>query len=108
MSKTARDRLLAYLERHSPASGPELSRFLGITRQALSQRLSPLIASGAVLKSGTTRGARYFIAKKAPAVRETARVIELRGADESRVYAEIAAKLSLASTLRPNVAGIVE
>lgn len=107
MPKNKANRLFAYLERHSPATGPELCRYLGITRQALSQRLSPLIASGAVVKSGTTRGARYFIAKSAPAAREAARVIELRGADESRVYDEMAARLRLASELRPNVASIV-
>lgn len=108
MPEAKRDRLLAYLARHSPATGPELARFLGITRQALSQRLGPMIASGTVVKSGTTRGAKYFIADQAPASRDTARMIELRGADEGRVYDEMAAKLGLASALRPNVASIVQ
>ena len=108
MPRAKRDRLLGYLERRSPASGPELCRFLGITRQALSQRLAPLISSGAVIKSGTTRGARYFIASNAPAIREARRVIELRGADESRVYDEMAARLGFASALRPNVASTLQ
>src|SRR5262245_14631883 len=108
MPRAKRDRLLEYLERHSPATGRELVRFLGITRQALSQRLAPLIAAGTVVKSGTTRGARYFIAKNAPTIREAARVVELRGADESRVYDEMAVRLALASALRPNVATIAQ
>ena len=108
MTRAAKgDRLLAYLERHSPASGPDLCRHLGITRQALSQRLRPLLASGAVVKAGTTRAARYYSAAHAPAANQVVRSFDLRGADESRTYDEIAARLNLRTSLRPNVESIV-
>lgn len=66
MSESTRDRLLDYLAEHSPATGPELCRHLGITRQALSQQLRPLIVSGDVVKSGSTRAARYYATDQAP------------------------------------------
>jgi anti-sigma regulatory factor (Ser/Thr protein kinase) len=101
------DSLILYLEKHSPATGPELCRHLGITRQGLSRRVKPLIASGAVIKSGSTRAARYFAAGKAPTPNRVARSLPLASADESRVYDEFAARLNLATQLRPNVGGIV-
>jgi anti-sigma regulatory factor (Ser/Thr protein kinase) len=107
MKPAKRDRLLGYLEKHSPASGPDLCRHLAITRQALSQRLRPLIASGAVVKAGTTRAARYYLATHAPAANQVVRSVQLRGADESRTYEEIAARLNLRTSLRPNVESIV-
>jgi biotin operon repressor/anti-sigma regulatory factor (Ser/Thr protein kinase) len=100
-------RLLSYLAKHSPASGPELCRHLGITRQALSQKLRPLIAAGDVVKAGSTRAALYYAPAKSPAGKRAARSLPLRGADESRAYDEIDARLSLRQSLRPNVAAIV-
>ena len=102
------DPLLQYLDSHSPASGPELCRHLRITRQALSLRLKPLIAAGAVIKSGSTRSARYYAAARAPDANHVARSLPLASADESRVYDEFAARLNLAAELRSNVAGIVQ
>lgn len=101
------DPLLRYLDKHSPASGPELCRHLGITRQALSLRLKPLIAAGAIVKSGSTRSARYFAADRAPAANRVARSVPLASADESRVYDEFSARLHLSAELRSNVSGIV-
>lgn len=107
MSESTRDRLLAYLARRSPATGPELGRHLGITRQALSQQLRPLIASGDVVKSGSTRGARYYAADQAPRARSASSTLDLRRADEGRVYDDLAVRLGLENTLRGNVAEIV-
>jgi anti-sigma regulatory factor (Ser/Thr protein kinase)/biotin operon repressor len=107
MANAHDDPIVAHLEKHSPATGPELCRHLGITRQALSQRLRPLIASGAVVKAGSTRAAQYYAPRNAPAAKRVDRSVELRNSDEARVYDEIAARLNLASALRPNVAGIV-
>ncbi len=107
MTDAKRDRVLAYLEKHSPASGPQLCRHLGITRQALSQRLRPLIASGDVVKAGSTRAAQYYSAANAPAGKQAARTLNLRNADEARSFDEIAARLNLRASLRPNVATIV-
>lgn len=65
VSGSTRDRLLAYLAARSSATGPELCRHLGITRQALSQQLRPLVAAGDVVKSGSTRAARYHVTEQA-------------------------------------------
>ena len=107
MRKTGTDPLLEYLKNHSPASGPELSRHVGISRQALSNRLRPLLATGAVIKSGSTRAARYYAPQHAPPGREVVRSLPLQDADESRVYDELAARLNLDSSLSPGAASIV-
>ena len=107
MSGTKTNPLLAYLADHSPASGAELCRYLGITRQALSNRLAPLIASGAVIKTGSTRAARYYAPDQAPRGREVSRVLKLHKADEGRVYDEVAARLKLKTSVRANIESIV-
>ncbi len=107
MPESTRARLLAYLAAHSPATGPELCRHLGITRQALSRQVRPLIASGDVVKAGSTRAARYYAADKAPRARRVSLALDLRDADEGRAYDAVAARLSLEARLRPNVASIV-
>lgn len=107
MRPSKNDPLLDYLRKHSPASGPQLCRHLGISRQALSLRLRPLIASGAVVKVGATRGARYYIREQAPPGQEISRSLDLRGVDEGQTYDEIALRLNLKSALRPNVERIV-
>jgi biotin operon repressor/anti-sigma regulatory factor (Ser/Thr protein kinase) len=107
VAKAKTDRLLKYLESHSPASGPDLCRHLGITRQALSKRLRPLIAAGEVVKSGSTRKARYFVPGKAPPAREVSKSLKLKNADESRVYEEAAVRLNFDALLRRDVESIV-
>lgn len=107
MTKASTDRLLTYLKKHSPASGPELCDHLGVSRQALSKRLRPLIVSGDVVKSGSTRMARYYIPEKAPPAREVSKSLKLKNADESRVYDEAAVRLNLDALLRRDVASIV-
>jgi biotin operon repressor len=107
VAESGNRRLLAYLTRHSPASGPELCEHLGITRQALSQKLRALLTSGEVVKTGSTRGALYYSPARAPAAKHAARSLSLRKADESRAYEELDARLNLRRSLRPNVAAIV-
>jgi anti-sigma regulatory factor (Ser/Thr protein kinase) len=60
-----------------------------------------------VIKSGSTRLARYYAPEQAPHGREVSRSLRLQDADESRTYAEIAARLNLDASLRPHVANIV-
>ena len=61
-STTTRDLILAYLEREASATSTELAGHLGVTRQAVNLHLRPLIDAGAVVKTGSTRNARYFLA----------------------------------------------
>ena len=58
--------ILKFLTRAPEASGRELREHLRITRQALAVRLRGLIESGEVVKSGSTRAARYSLAAKSP------------------------------------------
>jgi anti-sigma regulatory factor (Ser/Thr protein kinase)/biotin operon repressor len=103
----AKQAILSFLAKRRSAAGRELWERLGITRQALNPHLRDLIRAGRVLKSGSTRGARYSLARGRLPVLERSRVLSLRGLEESAVYERLAAGLSLSSRLRPNVEAIV-
>lgn len=99
--------ILAYLARRAAASGGELRRRLGISRQALSVHVRALIDAGKVVRTGTTRGARYVLASRAPPPAVVTRALHARGLDEGRVWDGIAARLNLRRALRPSVEAIV-
>ncbi len=99
--------ILACLESQPSATGKELCQRLDISRQALNIHLKSLIASGQVVKSGSTRNARYYSTAYAPAATVFSRRLSLAGLDESRVYEQVATALNLRSTLRSNVAAIL-
>ena len=103
----SKGRILAYLSRHKSATGGELRAHLELSRQAMSLHLRPLIEGGKVVRSGTTRGARYGLASRAPAPAVVARSLRTRGLDEGRVWDDVSASLNLARLLRPNVDAIV-
>ena len=69
--------------------------------------LRTLIQSGEVIKTGSTRGARYILASRAPAAAVVSRDLALRGLDESEVYKELATALNLRTVLRRNVEAIL-
>jgi len=100
------DKILRYLAKHESATGPELARHLGITRQAVSPHLRALIDQGSVIKTGSTRAARYFPADKAEPARQVSRDLPIAGLEESEVYDAVAATLNL-SRLSGNVESIV-
>lgn len=58
------------------------------------------------MRSGTTRGARYWLASRAPAAAVVARSLRTRGLDEDRVWEDLATHLNLRRVLRPNVEAI--
>lgn len=99
-------RILAYLRRRRSATGGELRAHLGLSRQALSVHIRSLIGAGEVVRSGTTRGARYWLASRAPAAAVVARSLRTRGLDEDRVWEDLATHLNLRRVLRPNVEAI--
>lgn len=100
-------KILTYLSRRVSASGGELRAHLGITRQALSVHLRNLVEAGEVVRLGTTRGARYTLASRAPAATTVSRTLRTRDLDEGRVWDELAVRLNLRRALRLNVEGIV-
>jgi len=102
-----KERIRGYLSRRPSASGKELRGHSGISRQALNVHLRTLIQSGEVIKTGSTRGARYILASRAPAAAVVSRDLALRGLDESEVYEELATALNLRTVLRRNVEAIL-
>jgi DNA-binding IclR family transcriptional regulator len=62
--------LLKLLAR-GPASSGELTQALGVSQPTLSRLLRPLERSGRVVRLGSTRGARYGLAREVGAVGTT-------------------------------------
>jgi anti-sigma regulatory factor (Ser/Thr protein kinase) len=106
MSKTTQQAILDYIEKNGSATGPELANFLDVTRQAVSPHLRRLLDDLKILKTGSTRAARYFPIESAPPARTLKRNLPLRGLDESVVYEDIAIGLTL-SQLPDSVESIV-
>jgi biotin operon repressor/anti-sigma regulatory factor (Ser/Thr protein kinase) len=100
-------KILAYLSRHKSASGGELRTHLGLSRQALSVHIRNLIASGMVVRTGATRGARYAVPGRVPAPVVVSRHLPTHGLDEGRVWEDLSARLNLRRALPPNVEAIV-
>ncbi len=103
----AKRAIRAHLGRRVSAGGGELRARLGISRQALSVHLRALIDAGEVVRTGATRGARYALASRAPPPAVVSRTLPTSGLDEAKVWDEIAARLNLRRSLRPNVESIV-
>jgi biotin operon repressor/anti-sigma regulatory factor (Ser/Thr protein kinase) len=107
MIMDSKQKILAFLSGHKSAGGRELRNHLGISRQALNIHIRALIESGDLLKSGSTRGARYSLATRAPEFVSSFRDLSLDGLDESEVYSGLATVLNLSSLLPGNVEDIV-
>lgn len=108
MPKTGstRDAIREYIEEKGSATGPELAEYLGITRQAVSLHLRRLVANAEIIKTGSTRAARYLPGDAALEERHVKRSLALADLDESSVYDDIAIVLTL-SQLRNNIESIV-
>jgi anti-sigma regulatory factor (Ser/Thr protein kinase) len=101
MSKTTRQAILDYLNDHGSATGPELAEFLGVTRQAIGPHVRQLLADSKIVKTGSTRAARYFPFRSAAAARTLKRNLDLDGLDESVVYENIGVGLTLSQLPGP-------
>jgi anti-sigma regulatory factor (Ser/Thr protein kinase)/biotin operon repressor len=106
MSSNTRQKLIEYVAQKGSATGPELARHLGVTRQAVSLHLRQLIDDGEIVKTGSTKAARYFPPTAARPLRTVARDLRINGLDESIVYEEISVTLSL-SRLSDSIESIV-
>jgi anti-sigma regulatory factor (Ser/Thr protein kinase) len=99
--------ILKLLSATPETTGRALREHLGITRQALAVHLRGLIESGEVVKSGSTRAARYRLAAGAPAPLVVTRELSLRHLDEGEVYQDLVLRLGLRGQLRPPVEAIL-
>lgn len=92
-----------YLSQHKSATSSELASHFGVTRQALNRHLRVLISSGEVIKTGSTRNARYHAPKHAPKAETITRQVRLANADESDVYQNIAITLGIKRAIANNI-----
>jgi anti-sigma regulatory factor (Ser/Thr protein kinase) len=106
MAKSTRQAILDYIDKNGSATGPELADFLNVTRQAVNPHLRRLLAESKIVKTGSTRAARYFPYESAAPARTLKRDLALSGLDESAVYEHIAISLTL-SQLADSVESIV-
>ena len=102
-----KERILQYITKGKSVSGKELSKFLGISRQAVHRHLKVLIQEGKVVKEGKTRGANYSIAGRIRPSQRLRRSYILKGLEENSVFKEIELFLNLRKNLRGNVLDIV-
>jgi biotin operon repressor/anti-sigma regulatory factor (Ser/Thr protein kinase) len=102
-----RESIIAHLEQHGSATSSELVTLLGISRQAINVHIKALITSGEIVKTGSTRGARYFPGSAATPTQSFSRNFDLAGLDEDRVYSRIATELNFKKHLRTNVESII-
>ena len=100
------DRILRFLADRQSATGRELREHLGVSRQALSAHLRPLVESGEVLKSGVTRGASYRLPGAGHEAR-LSRSLRIAGLEEGATYELLATSLNLGSELTEPVEAIV-
>lgn len=83
-----------------------------ITRQTLAQHFRELIVAGKLVKTGSTRGARYFLPSKAKksgaAFPSLHALFRTRGLEEDRVFGDVAFRLQLKKRLSQNARDIVQ
>lgn len=89
------EKIQRHIESVGWATGPDLARMLGISRQAVSAHLRKLISEGKVHKTGSTRAARYFPVGKDTELRRMRRELVVEGLDESVAYEGMAISLNL-------------
>lgn len=103
---STREAIRQLIVREGSISGPELAKALGITRQAVHPHLRALIESGAIVKTGSTRAARYHPRSAAPPARSLSREFVLDGLEESETYEAVSIQLNL-SRLPDNAEAII-
>lgn len=107
MTVDTKEKINKFIEKRGSASSSELSEYLDISRQAVAVHLRALLDAGTIVKTGSTRNARYHTPAQAPASASLSRQLELRELDEGRVYTELATTLNLRRLLRTNIEAIV-
>ena len=103
----SKQRILHYVESHESASGKELRELLGISRQALSVHLRELIRSGKLVKTGSTRAARYHLPDRTALPAVVSRRLSLGALDENRAFEDLAIRLNVNTELRPGVRALL-
>ena len=99
MQKGKKQEILDYLQKLGASTSTQLCEKLGISRQALNLHVRELISNGSIVKTGSTRAARYYLAESGPKAAKFNKIVRLANLDESTVYEELATILNLRSVL---------
>jgi DNA-binding Lrp family transcriptional regulator len=100
---STRDSIVDYLKKRGSTGSKELSKHLGISRQALNVHFKTLINSGEITRTGATRNTRYHHSSFNPAPEVYKGDFSIAGLDENRVYQRAALSLNLTHNLKPGV-----
>ncbi len=107
MQKDKKQEILDYLDRIGPSGSRQLCQKLGISRQALNLHMRELMSSDRIVKTGTTRSARYYLSGSGPKADKFNKTLLLANLDESAVYVELATILNLKSVLSSDQEAII-
>jgi anti-sigma regulatory factor (Ser/Thr protein kinase) len=107
VQRDKKQEILDYLEKFGASSSTQLCEKLGISRQALNLHVRELISNGSIIKTGSTRAARYYLSKSAPKAEKFNKTVKLASLDEGTVYDELATILNLGSVLSSDQESIV-
>jgi len=94
-----REKIMHLLMRKGPQSGAQLAAAFGVTRQALHKHLAGMVLAGQVVRSGSTRSARYVLPGNDSSVISVNRTFTLAGLEEDSVFARFDQSLGLARRL---------
>lgn len=99
---TSQERILRLLRGKQAVTSSVLCRLLGVSRQALSKHLKPLIREGKIVKQGSTKAASYRLASRATKpspTRSVTKICRLEGLQEDAVFRELSLRLNLTRQL---------
>ena len=106
---STRERIISFLKQKESASGSEIARHLGVSRQAVNRHLKTMILERRLEKTGRTRGALYRI--HVPGIepdgwKRFAKGYALKGLEEHVVLHEVEMFLNVQSALNENALSI--
>jgi DNA-binding MarR family transcriptional regulator len=102
----ARSAILDYINENGSTGSRALTEHFSITRQAVNIHLRALIDEGKLIKTGSTRNARYHVSKTPEIKQEFAAVFQAEGLDENHVYQRLSLSLNFSNSLRDSVESI--
>lgn len=106
MKTSVPEAIIKYIEQRGSTGSRDLSMHFGISRQALNVHLRALIDAGKLVKTGSTKNARYHISAKAEVKERFAADFQVAGLDESRIYQRLSLSLNLSRWLKTDVESI--
>ncbi len=102
--------ILEWLRQQGSATGSELARRLGLSRQAVHKRLRKLEQQGLVVRVGRTRAARYYPAPLGPRMEPilVRKTYEIGAVEEDEAFQEISVLARLREFLNENALRTVQ